>query len=325
MAMVSEAFKNYLVEVTVMGIAKECEAAGMLSAAIHARHKVRKSDLESFFSSASKVDPDSWERKFYTYCLIVYASAAYEDVGGLISASTDAFRVASVKPHWAKDGKTYGLESVVYYEPLNLFPGLSTDNLSNNTVTIDQHIAAYYEDGTSSSLAMMSHQQRDKPTVNQITAKHMLESQAQSSASSTLHTPVKQAAYKPQGTPVSSTLAKDGKIAGHIETNANIETSTAAFDNAKTHGKKNNAARYIYTQVEKLNADARDLTEAGVQHYNNLLTNYTQALTSIKQEPDRDIEAILVATRDKWVRYRGNLTHLLAQFTGETKADFPLK
>ncbi|WP_322843704.1 hypothetical protein [Pseudomonas sp. B33.4] len=326
MVMVADAFKNYLVEVTVMGIAKECEESGMLSAAIHARHKVRKTDLEFFFERASQVDKGSWERRFYTGCLIVYALAAYESIEGIINSGKSAFGQSAVKPHWSKEGKTHTLESIVFYEPLNLFPGLSTDNLSSNHTTIDQHVAAHYSDGTSKSMAMMSHQQREKPTTNQITAQHiLLQSHGQSVSSPSPQTPLKQSGFKTHGTPLSDTLSKGGRIAGNITTNSSMDEDLSTFDAAKKKMEKNNAAHVIHERVNALCIDAQSLTMAGVKHYDNLIVNYKKALLSLQQaSDDLDFEATLMLAKQNWMIYRGALEQSLNKLKEETLKEFPL-
>lgn len=323
--MVPDAFENYLAEVTALRIAEECKSNGMLAAAMHARHKVRKADLEHFFTKANGCDPKSWERKFYLYCLVVYAVAAYKDIDELCSAGKNCMGEVKIKPHWSKQSnKEYSFSSVIFYEPLNLFPGLSTENMSSNMKIIDEHKAAYYSDGTSKSVAMMAHVQRDKPTKNEIVAKRVSYfDDLQSASSATPATPPKQSTgVRFASTPISASLSA-GQIEENIRTSKEIEEMTKKFDAARKH--KMLHAKKINDQVKQLRGDAGNLNAAGISHYEDLLKNYNAAMAGLNSSDVWDIKKTLDSAKEKWAEYRSDLIKILEEFEAETEKEFPIK
>ncbi|PJI47462.1 MAG: hypothetical protein CTR55_19995 [Pseudomonas sp.] len=327
MAMMSEAFRNYLAEVTAMRIAEEVKIDGMLAAAIHSRHKVRRTDLEKFLERANASDAKSWERKFFTYCLVVYGVAAYANVQDIWTRDGKVDKV-EVIPHWSESGSSYALDKVIFLEPLNLFPGLATENLSNNMIVIDQHRAAFYADGTSKSLAMMPHHSKASSTQNEKIAVHMqaLSKHSQLSGANSMSTPIKPVVtHTVSGTPVSNALGK-GKMGEHISQSVNIEEMTSEFDNSVGKKKKIESAKLIHEQVSKLHVDAVALGIAGVSHYENLMINYAAAMKDMSLSDDPlNVKKTLEGARDRWQKNRLVLQDLIGKFKQETHEDFPMK
>ncbi len=324
MPMIADAFENYLVEATAMQIAKECDQDGMLAAAIHARHKVRKTDLQLFFDRANEASAKTWERYFYTYCLIVYASAAYRDVDAICKQRKGGLEDVEVIPHWSRKAKSYPLKSVVFQEPLNLFPGLSTENLSNNRTIIDQHMVAKYQDGTSKSMAMMQHNPQGELTASQRAAQSMRKVENIISSSVQPTTPIKQGVnFETVSTPISKTL---GGTAQHIVLNQNIADVTEQYDASTSNAKKRMIAKEIHDHVAALYLDAVALTKAGEEHYDNLLKNYENAMKLTQQSSDIfHIKAVLTDAKQNWATYRAELVMAITRLKDDTKDDFPLK
>ncbi|HEY0064724.1 MAG TPA: hypothetical protein VGC21_21585 [Telluria sp.] len=131
----AQALDLFLAESSAISLVGEIDAQIGFGSSLHKRHKIRKSDINTVFEAADKTSADSEQRAIMVAVLLVFSGAAYAAPQQLVAAPI--LKNAQVTPHW--NDAALSLHTVVFAEPMNLFPGWGTVNTSLNHVRLDQH------------------------------------------------------------------------------------------------------------------------------------------------------------------------------------------
>jgi hypothetical protein len=133
--LIKSAHRLYLAEAAALAAPKNLDISVLLAAATHMRHKFAEHALDKMFFAAADTKKNTILRKILVFRLVLCAQAAYQDIEPLFQ--TPELAAATVKPYYAT--REYKFGSLYHREPLNLFPGLSTENLKNSNQVVDLH------------------------------------------------------------------------------------------------------------------------------------------------------------------------------------------
>ncbi|GLZ22483.1 hypothetical protein [Burkholderia plantarii] len=161
--LVQSANSLYMAEVTARMVDTNIDAAKILAGATHMRHKVAKSKILPMYEDAEHAKAGSWLRVLMVGRLITCAQGAYRSIEPLVSTNTADFRKIKL-PTYYSDGKHILFSKQILQEPLNLFPGLSTQNLGNSKEAFDAHFIWVHPEGKISDAGFSDISEKDMIT-----------------------------------------------------------------------------------------------------------------------------------------------------------------
>ncbi|MFY4695241.1 hypothetical protein [Burkholderia glumae] len=315
--LIKSAHRLYLAEAAALAAPTNLDISVLLAAATHMRHKFAEHALRKMFASAEKTDENTILRKILVFRLVLCAQAAYEDIKPLFT--TPNLAAAEVKPYYAK--KTYRFGSIYNREPLNLFPGLSTENLKNSSQVIDPR---FLNQVKGSGLAHRFPIEQSG-TINKGLGVNQGYPTTQSGTTSPTKTSGTMQIESPNSKAIEDTFPITtnwyGDVTEEYENSCSVldillKNEPKIFE--KIHCSK---IRQILDDLKSMSDVSKQLTASGKDHYDQLLKNLGGREKEFSDRDKNDEFSAcfnrLDVAREQWVSFRKNLDTSISELLNE--------